>query len=95
MFALCRSCRRAIHSYDVPPMYFEEFLNDAPYSKGWTKPATMWVHHVKPTDDHPSVPIPGLRDRTLMCADCRQPQAYEHFHGWGCVNPHCPGVDTD
>lgn len=95
MFALCRVCRRAVHSYDVPPMHFEEFLNDQPYSDGWTQPSTVWVHVVKPIEEHLSVPLPGILDRRLMCADCRQPQVYEHRHGWHCANEHCTGLDND
>lgn len=74
-------------------MEFEEFVNGELHSKGWTAIQTVWTHFVKPVQEHLTMPLPGILDRTLMCADCRQPQVYEHRHGWHCANEHCVGID--
>ncbi len=51
-------------------------------------PDVCWTHVVAPEEGHPAMPFPSLRDRTLMCSTCRQPQLHDE-HGWHCGNPHC------
>ncbi len=87
-FALCATCNLAIQSYETPSML-----------PGMT-PDVEWVHVLRSRDgecgDHFAVPCRSIRDRVLMCADCRRPQTWQGpYWGWFCTNPYCPGVDKD
>lgn len=80
MYALCRTCRRVAVSYEFPALF-----GDA------TK--VIWHHFVRPLpgEGHQAVPLSGIRQRVLLCADCRQPQTFYFREGWRCDNDYCEG----
>ena len=81
MFALCKTCRKALKSYIVDALFGGDSQQH-------------WIHYLQPSRDerHPPMPLPGIRERTLLCSTCHSPQARDR-HGWHCTNEHCPGSE--